>query len=61
MNREGEDRGAITDDLIAQKIEDWTKEGLDIKPFFQFATASIPGFLDEYKKLTASISAEANK
>jgi len=61
MNREAEDRGTITDDLIKQKIEDWRLEGLDIKPFFQFATASIPGFLEEYKNLTQTMSSAVSK
>lgn len=56
MNTENEDRASINDDQINQKINDWTVEGLNIEPFFQFATASLPGFRDAYKKLTATIS-----
>ncbi len=54
MNTEEEERASITDDQIQAKISDWQQEGLDIDPFFQFAIHSLPGFLDRYKKLTAT-------
>lgn len=35
INEENEDRGSISDDMIAQKIDDWRKEGFAIGSFFQ--------------------------
>lgn len=37
INEQDEDRGLITDDIIAHKIDDWRKEGYSIGPFFQLA------------------------
>ena len=61
MNTENEDRRFITEDLINQKIEDWRLEGLAYDPFFNFAVASMPDFIERYKKLTQSISVTENE
>jgi len=37
INEENEDRGSISDDIIAQKIDDWNIEGYAVGPFFQLA------------------------
>lgn len=37
INEEDEDRGAINDAVITQKITDWSEEGYSIGPFFQLA------------------------
>lgn len=37
INREDEDRATITEDMIAEKIEDWKAEGYDITDFFTLA------------------------
>jgi hypothetical protein len=50
MNTADEDRGTITNEMIDRKIEDWTKEGLDVLPFFQFAASSIKGFTAAYEE-----------
>lgn len=56
INAEGEDRGVINDDMINVKIENWTKEGLDIADFFQYVVTSLPAFRDRYKKLMETYS-----
>lgn len=56
INAEGEDEAIITDDMISQKIDDWTKEGLDYAPFFDFVISSLPGFKERYLKLIQTIS-----
>lgn len=37
INEQNENRGVITDDIINNKIEDWSKEGFAIGVFFQLA------------------------
>ncbi len=44
INREGEDESVYDKQLMAAKIEDWEKEGLDMKSFFGIALNSIHGF-----------------
>lgn len=56
INAEGEDKAVINEDMIASKIEDWTKEGLSIEDFFQHVIVSLPAFRDRYKKLMETTS-----
>lgn len=49
MNRENEDLGIITDDMISEKIEDWKKEGYGIDSFFVFSLGKVNGFADAFK------------
>lgn len=59
INYEGEDVGVLTDELISEKIEDWSKEGLDVRPFFAFAAIVYKQLLESYKQPIAAILAEA--
>lgn len=58
MNTEDEDATIWNQDLMNQKIEDWTIEGIAIQDFFQFALNSVNGFISIYKKMSEAISAE---
>ncbi len=48
INREGEDTGVYNKEVQLSKIEDWTKEGLNVMPFFAFALQFIQGFKETY-------------
>lgn len=54
--REGEDQKTIDDNTIAEKIDDWRKEGISMTYFFQFALYSIPGFILAYKRVSQTSS-----
>ena len=41
--KEGEDLSDCSEKMIADKIEDWSKEGYDAEGFFHFALSVIPG------------------
>lgn len=56
MNTKDEDRAVITNDMIVKKIDDWKKEGLDIRDFFTVALNTVGGFLEVYAKVTHIIS-----
>lgn len=56
MNTENEDRRFITEDLIKQKAADWREEGIDMQSFFSFAIATIPGFIENFKRNFHGIS-----
>lgn len=56
INTKDEDRTTITDDLIAQKINDWKVEGIEIKDFFTLALNTMDGFIEAYKNLTQTTS-----
>lgn len=56
INREDEDRRTINEDVIAQKLEDWRKEGIDVGSFFQLALHIIPGFQETYKVISQDTS-----
>lgn len=56
VNEENEDRKVITDEMVERKIADWEAEGLDIIPFFQLATSSMPGFSVAYNGVSQIIS-----
>lgn len=48
MNYEGEDVGVYNEGIALEKINDWTKEGLNILSFFAWAMNSIDGFRETY-------------
>ena len=48
INREGEDSALFDEAAQLEKINDWSKEGYDVLPFFIFALTSIQGFRDTY-------------
>lgn len=41
--------------LAKRKIEDWTKEGIDINDFFQCASNFVNGFIQIYDEISQSI------
>jgi hypothetical protein len=59
INREEENLGDITDTSIAEKINDWSEEGLDIRPFLAFAVSVFRELLQSYKLPIQNILAEA--
>lgn len=61
INYEGEDVGYLTDEQIVDKVNDWAKEGLDIRPFFVFAVHVFGKLLQSYKQPIQSILTEARK
>lgn len=50
INREGENLAEIDENLINEKIEDWTKEGYDPSDFFTLALSSISGFREIFQE-----------
>lgn len=46
MNRENEDVGTITEDMIAEKITDWKTEGYGIDGFFGFSLTKVRGLAE---------------
>lgn len=48
MNTADEDRRYMTEELIKKKESDWREEGIDMRSFFHFAIAIIPGFITAY-------------
>lgn len=50
--RTDEDLSKIDKLLMDEKIEDWKKEGIDIRDFFTLATNMIGGFIELYQSLT---------
>lgn len=52
INKKGEDRKVITDQMVNEKIADWEAEGFDILPFFQFAKSSIKNFWQAYEEIS---------
>jgi hypothetical protein len=61
INTPDEDRTTINEDMITRKIEDWKKEGLDIRDFFTLALNTMDGFIEIYQKLTQTTSEKAGK
>lgn len=55
-NTEAEDRTIINQDMITQKIEDWKREGIDMRDFFDLACSSVNGLHELYQTVTRSIS-----
>lgn len=50
INREDENPAVYDEKIILEKIEDWTKEGLDISGFFMLSLNSMKGFGDAYRE-----------
>lgn len=61
INEEAEDRTVWNQDLIVRKIEDWKREGIDVRDFFALALNSVNGFLNIYNKMCQIISANPGK
>lgn len=49
MNYKGEDTRFITEEVIAEKVNDWRAAGIAMPYFFRFALHSIPGFVAAYR------------
>lgn len=60
-NTDDEDRTTYNNDLAVKKIEDWKREGIDMRDFFQLASGLVSGFLDVYKTATLIISEQKNE
>lgn len=54
INREDEDITTINNTIIEEKINDWKE--YDVNSFFQFALATIDGFIEIYKNAMVLIS-----
>jgi hypothetical protein len=50
INTKDEDRTCIDQRRIDEKVEDWSRAGIDHASFFHLALGSIPGFLSAYKE-----------
>lgn len=50
INREGEDPSKYDENLMMQKIQDWTEEGLDMMSFFEMSLNAIQGFRETLVK-----------
>jgi hypothetical protein len=61
VNREDEDMGKLDEEFMKTKIEDWQKEGFDVKDFFQLAWNLVPGFIEHYKDDLSNISKLLNE
>ena len=60
MNTKDEDRSIINDDIIAEKIEDWSE--YDVNGFFMQALNTVDGFFQIYNEMHQIISgAKRNK
>jgi len=57
INVEGEESARYSQEMVMNKIDDWTAEGLDMVDFFILALKSIRGFRETYLKF---IQTEAN-
>lgn len=57
LNREGENAAVFDEDLMAEKINDWKKEGYAMQDFFRLAISFVDGFYDAYEEISQSISA----
>lgn len=56
INTPDEDRTIITQDMIDAKANDWKKEGIDMRDFFQVASSSVNGFSEIYRNVSRIIS-----
>jgi len=61
INRDGENLDVYDPDVMAEKIDDWKKEGLAMDSFFQLAFNFVEGFIPTYNEIIQSISEEAEK
>ncbi|GEM67558.1 hypothetical protein SMI01S_11640 [Sphingobacterium mizutaii NBRC 14946 = DSM 11724] len=55
INEEKENRGIISDDIINNKINDWSEEGFSIGPFFQLAL----GFSRLINQISSTLTPES--
>lgn len=58
INREDEDITVYNEEIMTDKILDWTKEGYNIGDFFSLALNSISGFRQAYLEFTEKNQAE---
>ena len=56
INTDDEDRGDINDDMISQKIDDWSRE-YEVNGFFTLALNTVSGFFKIYNEMRLIISA----
>ena len=56
INTAGEDRTILTDQMINEKITDWSAEGIAVGDFFDFALNTIPGYISAYKTISLGTS-----
>lgn len=59
INYEGEDLRYLTAEQIKEKINDWSEEGLDVRPFFVFAKAMSGQLSSDLDNATQSILEKA--
>lgn len=59
INYDGEDIKSLKEEDIRKKINDWSEEGLDVRPFLRFAMSAYNEFFQNYKKDILSILTEA--
>lgn len=59
INYEGEDLRYLTQEQIKEKINDWSEEGLDVRPFFVFAKAISGTLGNDLDNATQSILEKA--
>lgn len=52
INREGEDPAKFDENMMLEKIQDWTVEGLDMMSFFEMSLNAIQGFRETLIKYT---------
>jgi len=51
LNTKDEDRRAVDEKVMAEKIEDWEKSGIPISCFFVVVLHSVNGLLESYKEI----------
>lgn len=56
INEENEDRRIITDQMIADKINDWQEGGYELISFFLLLLSLVKGGKEEFKKFIQDIS-----
>lgn len=61
INAEGEDTRYLTDETVKQKINDWSAEGLDVRPFLAFAVSVFRILMDHYSRPIQSILQETKQ
>ncbi len=61
INYEGEDLGYLTEEQIREKINDWSAEGLDVRPFIIFAATVFQQHLAPYRQDMENILTEVRR
>src|SRR3989304_4270678 len=61
VNREGEDGTKYDEQLMIEKVNDWTVEGLDMMSFFDLSLNFIQGFRETSAKYTQKVEEEKQK